>query len=130
MARFLTVLALAHGATALLDGYVDVLVRLEMHVSLGGMLDAIGDGMDECSSVQSALSSCYFGPRATGPVDACYCCQAEKPPVSAAWASCASFVDGTMSPNDKPASSGMFDCPGTSRAYLPLISDSDPRTFV
>ena len=101
--RLLAALALAHGATALLDGFVDVLVEVnEVQVApdiFAGIMQAAAgsdDGYDACVTADAILSSCYDEAYSapTPPADGgnrCVCCDGTTGN-SAVFASCASYA--------------------------------------
>jgi hypothetical protein len=98
--RFLAALALARGATALLEGFVDVLVQVEVRVPadlVAGVMQAAGsDGYEACETADRAISYCYnagfLDP--TVPADLgnfCLCCDGATA-LSTAYSSCASYA--------------------------------------
>jgi hypothetical protein len=101
--RFLAALALAHGAAALLEGFVDVLVevnevRVVPDVFAGIMQAAAGsdNGYDACVAANDILTSCYNDALSapTMPADggnSCACCD-DTTAISAVYASCASYA--------------------------------------
>jgi hypothetical protein len=101
--RFLAALALARGASALLDGFVDVLVNVEHRLpadAFAGVVHAAGssddDGYDACVVANDVLESCYDAgymepTAAVDDADRCLCC-AGTTPISKVYSSCASYA--------------------------------------
>ena len=100
--RLLAALALAHGATALFEGFVDVLVRVDIQVSpsvFGGVVQAAGDGgADACDTAGTVVDSCYD----SGVLDAtavvadarsCLCCFGTTA-ISAVYSKCSTYAAG------------------------------------
>ena len=112
--RFLAALALAHGAAALFEGFVDVLVRVDVQVTasdiFSGVLNAAGrddDGYDACVAANDVLNVCYddgyLAPTAQiGAANNCVCCL-DTTPISKVYSACASYA--------------LEQGPGASRAY-------------
>ncbi|KAK4155434.1 hypothetical protein C8A00DRAFT_31769 [Chaetomidium leptoderma] len=113
--RFLVALALAHSATALLDGRVDVLVRVdEVQVvadalAAGAMQAAAGadDGYGACVTANAVLEGCsdagYLDSTAA-PASAfsCMCCL-DNTAIASAYSDCASYA------SDVPSASRALD---------------------
>ena len=116
--RFLAALALAHSATALLEGFVDVLVQVdEVRVPadlVAGVMQAAGsDGYEACETADRAISYCYnagyLDP--TAPADLgnfCLCCDGATA-LSTAYSSCASYALNEV-PDATSAYQGTLGC--------------------
>jgi hypothetical protein len=111
--RFFAALALAHSATALLEGFVDVLVQVdEVRVPadlFAGVLQAAGsdDGYEACETANAAIGYCYEGgylertvPVAVG--NSCLCCDGPTG-ISAAYSSCATYAS-----NEAPDATSVY----------------------
>jgi hypothetical protein len=143
--RFLAALALAQGASALLDGFVDVLVNVEHRVpadAFAGVMNAAGgsddDGYDACVVANDVLESCYAEgymepTAAVDDADRCLCC-AGPTPISKVYSSCASYASnevpgatadytGTPSPRSVSAVVGRYPVltPPSSHKYVRLL---------
>ncbi|KAL2196880.1 hypothetical protein P885DRAFT_37140 [Corynascus similis CBS 632.67] len=108
--RLFAALALAHSATALFGGFVDVLVQVdEFRIPanlLDGTLHAAGsddsgdsdNGYEACETANAAISACYYADYldpavAAADVDRCVCCDGTTG-ASAVYSSCASWALG------------------------------------
>jgi hypothetical protein len=105
--RFLAAFVLAHTATALLEGFVDVIrvdeVRVPLDLFTDVMMNAAAgndDGYEACETADAAISYCYDGgyldptvPVAVG--DSCLCCRGPTA-ISAAYSSCASYASNEV----------------------------------
>ncbi len=102
--RFLAALALAQGATALFEAFVDVLVRVDVQVAapdiFSGVVNAAGqgddDGYDACVAANDVLNACYddgyLAPTAQiGAANSCVCCLGPTP-ISQVYSVCASYA--------------------------------------
>ncbi|KAK4125903.1 hypothetical protein N657DRAFT_567801 [Parathielavia appendiculata] len=94
--------ALAQCTSALLDGFVDVLVNVEHRVpadAFAGVLNAAGgshDGLEACYTANDILESCYDAGymEPTAPVaaaDRCLCCDGTTA-IASVYSSCASYA--------------------------------------
>ena len=99
--RLLAALALAHGATALFEGFVDVLVRVDIQVTpslFDGVVQAAGvdDGSEACDAAGVVVNSCADA----GVLDAtavvsdarnCLCCFGTTA-ISAVYSKCSTYA--------------------------------------
>jgi hypothetical protein len=104
--RFLAALALAHSAAALLEGFVDVLVKVDIQVPpdafAGLKAAAADDGADACRAADSVLMDCTLAGHLDTPTlldddIACMCCVGTTP-ISAVYSSCASYAAEEAAP--------------------------------
>jgi hypothetical protein len=99
--RFLAALALAHSATALIEGPVDVLVKVDIQIPRDAFADlraaaAADDGSDACRAADDVLMECaraghLDATTLSNDAVACICCAATTP-ISAVYSSCASYA--------------------------------------
>lgn len=121
--RFLAALALAHSAAALLEGFVDVLVKVDVQVSpnaFGELKAAETDlGYDACVAADAVLLDCDREGHldtttlSNDAVD-CICC-AGTTPISAVYSICASYASEESAPT-------AYSCtPATPLAWFALF---------
>lgn len=117
--RLIAALALAHGASAFLEGFVDVLVRVDEVRSpvnvAAGVLEAAGRGDDPgyeaCVDADQIVQVCYDAGAldSSTPVeegDRCLCCDRSSN-IGEVYSSCASYAINEVSATS--AYSGMFE---------------------
>ncbi len=116
--RLIAALALAHGATALFEGFVDVLVRVDIQVTpslFGGVIQAAGadDGAEACEAAGAVVNSCDDA----GVLDAtavvsdarnCLCCVGTTA-ISAVYSKCSSYAAAVGAPSVRSAASVYYD---------------------
>jgi hypothetical protein len=100
--RFLAALALAHSAAALFEGFVDVLVKVDIQTPPDAFADlkaAEADvGSDACRAADAVLRDCAMAGDTTSNDDvACICC-AGTTPISAVYSICASYAAEVAAP--------------------------------
>jgi hypothetical protein len=104
--RFLAALALAHSAAALLEGFVDVLVKVDVQVPPNGFAELkaaeADDGYDACLAADAVLLDCDREGHldtttlSNDAVD-CLCCVGTTP-ISAVYSMCASYASVESAP--------------------------------
>lgn len=120
MARhFFTALALAHGAAALLDQYVDVVVNVDVLApAVTGLpkLKAVAQGLSGeddqegwtgykgCIIVDAVISSCYYNQQATAFREdvGCFCCD-DKTALGPSYSACATYFRDSGDPEYQSA---------------------------
>ncbi|KAL2131123.1 hypothetical protein VTI74DRAFT_5534 [Chaetomium olivicolor] len=113
--QFLAALALAHSASALLDGYVDVVVNVDVrvpaNVAAGAVNAAAGyDGYVACLVADDRIDACYSSGvlASTAPAasaQSCICC-AGTTPLAASYSACASYIANDVG---QPDASTVFE---------------------
>ncbi|KAJ4294892.1 hypothetical protein N0V88_005131 [Collariella sp. IMI 366227] len=107
--RLLAALALAHGAAALLDGFVDVLVNVDVRIPKDIVAQAMGAATEDeaynaCSSIDSRLYDCYesgwLEPTApAASVRNCLCC-AGTAAIAESYSVCSSYIANSVGGDD------------------------------
>lgn len=127
MARqFLAALALAYSATALMESFVDVFVKVDVQVTpdvFAGLLTAKGkrdEGSDACVIATEVLSSCddagaFATTSQTNNAVMCACCLGTTA-ISPAYSMCASSI-ADEAPNATRAISGILRCVTRSSSF-------------
>lgn len=107
--RLLAALALAHGAAALLEGFVDVLVNVDVRIPKDIVAQAMGAATEDeaynaCSSIDSRLYDCYesgwLEPTApAASVRNCLCC-AGTAAIAESYSVCSSYIANSVGGDD------------------------------
>ena len=132
--RLLAALTLAHSAAALLEGFVDVLVKVDIQIPPDAFADlkaaAADDGSDACLAADSVLVDCAMAgyldaTTLSNDAVACICC-AGTTPISAVYSSCASYAAEVAAPTAYSSTPSNLLCLGCPVPSLLTVSSRFP----